>query len=76
MLCGKLKKSLYGLRCAPKRWSDTRDECINTLEIMDDEYGPMICSQCPTFKNVWKVVSSQHKEVLGFFMVYVDDVIM
>eukprot|EP00975_Prorocentrum_lima_P011274 2394129-Prorocentrum_lima.AAC.1 len=22
----KFKKSLYGLRCAPKRWSNTRDE--------------------------------------------------
>eukprot|EP00975_Prorocentrum_lima_P024413 5132786-Prorocentrum_lima.AAC.1 len=43
---------------------------------MDDEYGPMRCVQCPTFKNVWNVVSSQHKDVLGFFMVYVDDVIM
>eukprot|EP00975_Prorocentrum_lima_P019105 4021041-Prorocentrum_lima.AAC.1 len=36
----------------------------------------MRCIQCPTFENVWEVVSSQHKEVLGFFMVYVDDVTM
>eukprot|EP00975_Prorocentrum_lima_P039038 8202370-Prorocentrum_lima.AAC.1 len=36
----------------------------------------MKCIQCPTFKNVWKVVSSLHNEVLGFFTVYVDDVIM
>eukprot|EP00975_Prorocentrum_lima_P003921 854896-Prorocentrum_lima.AAC.1 len=36
----------------------------------------MRCVKCPTFKNVWKVVSSPKKEVLGFFMVYVDDVIM
>eukprot|EP00975_Prorocentrum_lima_P053432 11206865-Prorocentrum_lima.AAC.1 len=43
---------------------------------MDDECGSMRCIQCPTFKNVSKVVSSQHKEVLGFFMVYVGDVIM
>eukprot|EP00975_Prorocentrum_lima_P042902 9009170-Prorocentrum_lima.AAC.1 len=47
----KLKKSLYGLRCAPKRWSTTRDECIKTLETMDDEWGAMRCVQCPTFKN-------------------------
>eukprot|EP00975_Prorocentrum_lima_P058510 12272963-Prorocentrum_lima.AAC.1 len=71
----ELKKSLYGLRCAPKRWSTTRDECIKTFEINDDEWGMMRCIQCPTFKNVWKVVSSLNKEVLGFFMVYVDDVI-
>eukprot|EP00975_Prorocentrum_lima_P004835 1052670-Prorocentrum_lima.AAC.1 len=43
---------------------------------MDDEWGPMRCVLCPTFKNVWKVVSSQHKDVLGFFMVSADDVIM
>eukprot|EP00975_Prorocentrum_lima_P064159 12895864-Prorocentrum_lima.AAC.1 len=36
----------------------------------------MECVQCPTFKHVWKVVSSQHEEVLGFFMVYADGVIM
>eukprot|EP00975_Prorocentrum_lima_P065766 12905353-Prorocentrum_lima.AAC.1 len=36
----------------------------------------MKCIQCPTFKNVWKVVSDHHSEVVGFFMVYVDDVIM
>eukprot|EP00975_Prorocentrum_lima_P048147 10070703-Prorocentrum_lima.AAC.1 len=36
----------------------------------------MRCIQCPTFTNVWTVVSSQYKEVLGFFMVYMDDVIM
>eukprot|EP00975_Prorocentrum_lima_P064220 12896250-Prorocentrum_lima.AAC.1 len=36
----------------------------------------MRCIQCPTFKHVWKVVSSLSKEVLRFFMVYVDDVIM
>eukprot|EP00975_Prorocentrum_lima_P002817 620967-Prorocentrum_lima.AAC.1 len=36
----------------------------------------MRCVQCSTFKNVWKVVSSSSKSVLGFFMVYVDDVIM
>eukprot|EP00975_Prorocentrum_lima_P068263 12919700-Prorocentrum_lima.AAC.1 len=28
----KLKKSLYRLRCAPKRLSTTRDECIKTFE--------------------------------------------
>eukprot|EP00975_Prorocentrum_lima_P055706 11678080-Prorocentrum_lima.AAC.1 len=39
----KMKKSLHGLRCPPKRWSTTRDECINTFEIMDDEWGPMRC---------------------------------
>eukprot|EP00975_Prorocentrum_lima_P057526 12064595-Prorocentrum_lima.AAC.1 len=43
---------------------------------MDEAHGPMRCIQCPTFKNVRKVVSSQYKEVLGFFMVYLDDVIM
>eukprot|EP00975_Prorocentrum_lima_P029203 6133044-Prorocentrum_lima.AAC.1 len=43
---------------------------------MDDEWGPMRCIQCPTYKNEWKVASSLRKEVLGFFMVYVDDVIM
>eukprot|EP00975_Prorocentrum_lima_P002643 583270-Prorocentrum_lima.AAC.1 len=36
----------------------------------------MKCIQCPTFKNLWNVVSSQHSEVVGFFMVYVDDVTM
>eukprot|EP00975_Prorocentrum_lima_P007104 1526534-Prorocentrum_lima.AAC.1 len=36
----------------------------------------MRCVQCPTFKNVWKVVPGQSKYVLGFFMVYVYDVIM
>eukprot|EP00975_Prorocentrum_lima_P063197 12890072-Prorocentrum_lima.AAC.1 len=36
----------------------------------------MKCIQCPTFKNVWKVVSSQYSEVVGFFNVCVDDVIM
>eukprot|EP00975_Prorocentrum_lima_P055556 11649213-Prorocentrum_lima.AAC.1 len=36
----------------------------------------MRCIQCPTFKNVWKVVSSLSKEVMGFFMVNVDDVLM
>eukprot|EP00975_Prorocentrum_lima_P069381 12926049-Prorocentrum_lima.AAC.1 len=43
---------------------------------MDDDWGPMRCSQSPTFKNVWRVMSSFSKRVLGFFMVYVDDVIM
>eukprot|EP00975_Prorocentrum_lima_P051246 10735464-Prorocentrum_lima.AAC.1 len=43
---------------------------------MDDEWGTMRCVQCPTFKNAWKVVSSSNNEVLRFFMVYVDDVIM
>eukprot|EP00975_Prorocentrum_lima_P011435 2431707-Prorocentrum_lima.AAC.1 len=43
---------------------------------MDDVWGPMRCVQCPTFKNAWKVVSGLSKSVLGFFMVYVDDVVM
>eukprot|EP00975_Prorocentrum_lima_P038176 8027733-Prorocentrum_lima.AAC.1 len=39
---------------------------------MDDEHGPM---RCAPFKNVWKVVSGQSKEVLGFILVYVGGVI-
>eukprot|EP00975_Prorocentrum_lima_P038199 8031843-Prorocentrum_lima.AAC.1 len=50
----KLKNSLYGLRCAPKRWSDTRDKCIKTFEMTDEDHGLMRCTQCPTYKNVWK----------------------
>eukprot|EP00975_Prorocentrum_lima_P023437 4928909-Prorocentrum_lima.AAC.1 len=36
----------------------------------------MRCILCPSFKNVWKVVSSLNKEVVGFFMVYLDGAIM
>eukprot|EP00975_Prorocentrum_lima_P026526 5578992-Prorocentrum_lima.AAC.1 len=42
----------------------------------DEEHGLMRCIQCPPFKNVWEVVWEQNKEVVGFFMVYVDDLIM
>eukprot|EP00975_Prorocentrum_lima_P037020 7792712-Prorocentrum_lima.AAC.1 len=35
----QLKKSLSGLRCAPNRWSTTRDACTKTFEIMDEELG-------------------------------------
>eukprot|EP00975_Prorocentrum_lima_P037844 7962247-Prorocentrum_lima.AAC.1 len=69
-----MRKSLYGLRCAPKRWSTTRDACTKTFEITDEEFGSLRSIQCPTFKNAWKVVSRLSKEVLGFFMVDVDDV--
>eukprot|EP00975_Prorocentrum_lima_P071208 12936419-Prorocentrum_lima.AAC.1 len=40
-----LKKPLCRLRCAPKRWSSTREECINTFEIMDDDWGTSRCIQ-------------------------------
>eukprot|EP00975_Prorocentrum_lima_P068744 12922325-Prorocentrum_lima.AAC.1 len=42
----------------------------------DEDHGLMRCVQCPTYKNVWKVVSNRCREIVGFFMVYVDDVIM
>eukprot|EP00975_Prorocentrum_lima_P038453 8082900-Prorocentrum_lima.AAC.1 len=39
----------------------------------------MRCMQCPTFKNCWTVVAedaNEEEEVIGFFMVYLDDIIM
>eukprot|EP00975_Prorocentrum_lima_P003115 685550-Prorocentrum_lima.AAC.1 len=42
-----MKKSLYGLRCAPKRCGTTRDGCSKTSEIMDDDLGVLRCIQCP-----------------------------
>ena len=74
-----LHKAMYGLRCAPKRWSDFRDECIQEFEHGTDESHLVIFEECPTTSNVWKVVKTNqdgNKHVEGLFMVYVDDVIV
>ena len=69
----KLKKALYGLRCAPKRWGEERDATLNgqTVEV-DGEQATM--QQCETAKGVWKLKCGD--EAKGRCMVYVDDVLV
>ena len=75
----KLKKALYGLRSAPKKWSQTRDEEIRSSTIELDE-KVAVCEMCNSAKNIWKVLvvddKSGSREIMGYFLVYVDDILI
>ena len=117
----KLKKALYGLRVAPKRWSQKRDNTLDQHPVVpsltleeenpDEEVktisgmkqcpksctsecevdtaarthaGSVLPSQaesqvgymmrCRSAQGLWKVILGD--AVVGFFLVYVDDVLM
>ena len=68
----KLKKALYGLRCAPKRWSQERDRVLQDQQVdLDGKMASM--KQCKASQGVWKVIYDN--EVVGYFLVYVDDIL-
>ena len=84
-----LKKALYGLRVAPKRWSQKRDKVLDnqpvaltsTLEADTQVDGSThqerqlgFMKRCRTAQGLWKVI--YRNEIVGFFLVYVDDVLM
>ena len=74
-----LHKAMYGLRCAPKRWSDFRDNCIRKFECKTSGNRKITFEECPTTRSVWKIVETCQdggKRVEGLFMVYVDDVVI
>ena len=69
----KLKKALYGLRCAPKRWSQKRDSILSGLTCnVNGEKASF--EQCKTTKGLWKIKTTD--QILGFFIVYVDDALV
>eukprot|EP00975_Prorocentrum_lima_P051036 10691182-Prorocentrum_lima.AAC.1 len=49
--------------------------CIRdrTFDILDDEFGTLGRIQCPTFKNVWEVVSGLNKDCLLYTSDAADD---
>ena len=68
----KLKQALYGLRCAPNRWSQARDRVLQYQQVdLDGKMASM--SQCNASQGVWKVIYDN--EVVGYFLVYVDDIL-
>ena len=50
----KLNRVLYGLRCGPKRWGETRDGELIVAEVQGPEGKKAIVVQGKICKNVWK----------------------
>ena len=51
----KLKKALYGLRCAPKRWGQERDGVLKEQPVRLGE-GKATLEQCNSAKGIWKLI--------------------
>ena len=67
------KKALYGLRCDPKRWSQERDRVLQDQPVaLDGQLARM--QRCKAAQGLWKVICDN--EVVGYFLVYVDDIIV
>ena len=50
-----LKKSLYGLRVAPKRWGLERDDKMKSMKVKVEGREARLI-QCNTAKGLWKIV--------------------
>jgi hypothetical protein len=59
----KLKKSLYGLRQAPRAWNDLLTKDLKVLGYTPFEYTESIYRRCK-------------KGVIVYFLVYVDDILL
>ena len=69
----KLKKALYGLRCAPKKWGQTRYVTLQHSECVADNMKGTV-KQCARSRGVWTVIFEGR--VVAYFIVYVDDVLV
>ena len=68
-----LKKALYGLRVAPKRWGLKRDDTMTSMKVdVEGEEAELI--QRNAAKGLWKIVL--HEQIIGYLIVYVDDVLI
>ena len=80
----KLKKALYGLRCAPKRWGEERDRTLANQEVSTEAPqrgapGGAVqekaqLHQCKAAKGIWKI--KMEGTIVGYILVYVDDVMI
>ena len=74
-----VKKSLYGLREAPAIWSHFRDTALRemtwTMRI-DGENALCYLEQLKSDEQVWKMRRKGSDQILGYVLVYVDDVLM
>ena len=68
-----LKKALYGLRVAPKRWGIKRDCTMKSMKVRVGHRDAELI-QCITAKGLWKIMIDD--EVIGHLIVYVDDVLV
>ena len=69
----KLKKALYGLRCAPKRWSQERDRVLQDQPVaLGGQLARM--QRCKAAQGLWKVICDNR--IVGYFLVYVDDTLV
>ena len=74
-----VKKSLYGLREAPAIWANFRDAALRTMSwntIKDGKEVSCHLEQLSSDEQVWKMKVKGSDEVLGYVLVYVDDVLM
>ena len=69
----KLKKALYGLRCAPKKWGIERDATMTDMKVQLDKKVAVL-KQCTTAKGVWKVMVGS--DIQGYLIVYVYDALI
>ena len=65
-------KAVYGLRQSPKWWSDYRDSILREAQ-WNGARGRVTLIQSEVEPNLWKMVCD-NKEVVGFIIVYVDDI--
>ena len=74
-----VKKSLYGLREAPAIWSHFRDTALREMTWttrVDGENALCYLEQLKSDEQVWKMKRKGSDQILGYVLVYVDDVLM
>lgn len=78
-----LERCLYGLKQAPKKWADHRDQLLGGLTWAHEEHQYRLV-QCMSDGNLWRVQRKLTKDgyqngpwqEAGFFLVYVDDILL
>jgi len=73
----KLRKVLYGLRSGPKKWGDHRDRALQDMRIRVKGETGTLEANCEPGKhcaNIWKILEG--KKIVGYFLIYVDDVLI
>ena len=74
-----VRKSLYGLREAPAVWAKFRDSVLRNVTwttMRDGKEHHCALKQLTADEQIWRMVEVDTGTILGYALVYVDDVLM